>query len=307
MTKKIYDSIIIGAGPAGLSAAIYARRAGLGVLVFDREVWGGKTVNTSEIANYPTILNISGPEFAMKLYEHALGLGAEINIESVLEVTLGDKEKRIKTDQGEYFAKTVIIANGVARRNLEVPGEQKYTGRGVSYCATCDGVFFKDKEIFIVGGGNSALEEALFLANSCSKVSMLHRNDSFKGDQILVDRVMANPKIEVVFNAQVKEIIGTDKVEEIRVLHIDTGEEKLYKKDGIFVAIGYAPENQIFAEQLEIADPGYIVADENCTTNLPGVFACGDTRTKELRQIVTAASDGAMGGFRAAQYILLES
>lgn len=307
MDKKIYDSIIIGAGPAGLSAAIYARRAGLSVLVFDKEVWGGKTVNTSEIANYPTILNISGPEFAMKLYEHALGLGAEINIEPVVEVALAGKEKKVKTNQGEYLAKTVIVANGVARRNLDVPGEQKYTGRGVSYCATCDGFFFKDKEIFIVGGGNSALEEALFLANSCSRITILNRGAAFKGEQILIDRVMNEPKIDVIFNVEVKEIKGEDKVEEIVVLHTDTDEEKTYKKDGIFVAIGYTPENKVFEGQLNMIDSGYIVADENCITNLPGVFACGDTRTKELRQIVTAASDGAMGGFRAAQYILLET
>ncbi len=307
MDKKIYDSIIIGAGPAGLSAAIYARRAGLSVLVFDKEVWGGKTVNTSEIANYPTIMNISGPEFAMKLYEHADALNAEILLENVIEVKLSGREKTVITDRGEYFGKTVIIANGVTRRNLNVPGEEKFTGRGVSYCATCDGVFFKDKEIFIVGGGNSALEEALFLANSCSRVTMLHRGESFRGERVLIDRVMNNPKIDVLFNAEVKEIIGTDKVEEIRVMHSDISEEKTYKKDGIFVAIGYAPDNEVFADQLDTVPPGYIVADESCNTSLPGVFACGDTRTKELRQIVTAAADGAMGGFRAAQYLLLEA
>lgn len=298
-----YDVVIIGAGPAGLSAAVYARRAGLSVAVLEQNIYGGQIVNTPEVENYPGTGKTTGVELAMALYNQAAETGADIILEGVTEVRLQQNPKVVVTTGGEYEAGAVIIANGAKRRLLGCPGEDTFSGRGVSYCATCDGAFFRGKEVSIVGGGNTALEDALFLANNCSKVYLIHRRDQFRGGKILVDAVVAKQNIEILYDSTVEEVKGSDKVEAIRVRNKLSGEEKEMPVAALFVAVGLAPENSLFAGQVELSEAGYIAAGEDCCTSCDGVFVAGDTRTKELRQIVTAAADGAVAATAAARWL----
>lgn len=297
----MYDILVIGAGPAGLTAAIYGMRYGLTVAVFEEMVYGGQVATTPEVENYPGFEKIAGYEFAMKLYDQTTKLGAKVIMEKVTGVSLTGDVKKVITPNGEYEGKTVIIANGAKRRKLGVPGEEKFTGRGVSYCGTCDGAFFKGKAVAMVGGGNTALEDALFLSNLAEKVYLIHRRDEFRGAEILGERVRKKDNIELILNANVTEIVGEKSVEKIVV--DSKGEISQYPVSGVFIAVGTMPENQLFADEVEIDSTGYIVADENCKTNISGVFVAGDTRLKSLRQIVTATSDGATSAFMAANYI----
>lgn len=299
----MYDIIIIGAGPAGLSAAIYAIRAGHTVAVFEELIYGGQVANTPEVENYPAIEKISGVEFATNLYNHAVNLGAEIMFDKVTSAKLIGDVKAIIAGEKTYEAKTVIIANGAKRRKLGCEGEEKLSGRGVSYCATCDGAFYKAKDVLIVGGGNTALEDALFLANNCTMVHLVHRRDSFRGNKILADAVIANDKITIHYNTVPEKIYGTKTVEGVIIKNVETDITEDIAVSGVFVAVGLEPDNAVFADELELQD-GYIKADETCETNIAGVFAAGDTRTKKLRQIVTAASDGANAAVEASSYIL---
>lgn len=298
-----YDIVIIGAGPAGLSAAVYARRAGLTVAVLEQNIYGGQIVNTPEVENYPGVGRQTGVELAMALYNQAAETGADIILEGVTEVHLGQDPKVVVTAGGEYEAGAVIIANGAKRRLLGCPGEDTFSGRGVSYCATCDGAFFRGKEVSIVGGGNTALEDALFLANNCSKVYLIHRRDQFRGSKILVDAVVAKQNIEILYDSTVEEVTGSDKVEAIRVRSKLSGEETQLPVSALFVAVGLAPENSLFEGQVQLSEAGYIAAGEDCCTSCDGVFVAGDTRTKELRQIVTAAADGAVAATAAARWL----
>jgi thioredoxin reductase (NADPH) len=298
-----YDIVIIGAGPAGLSAAVYARRAGLSVAVLEQNIYGGQIVNTPEVENYPGTGKTTGVELAMALYNQAAETGADIILEGVTEVRLQQEPKVVVTTGGEYEAGAVIIANGAKRRLLGCPGEDTFSGRGVSYCATCDGAFFRGMEVSIVGGGNTALEDALFLANNCSKVYLIHRRDQFRGSKILVDAVVAKQNIEILYDSTVEEVTGSSKVEAIRVRNKISGEEKTLPVSALFVAVGLAPENSLFAGQVELSEAGYVVAGEDCCTSCNGVFVAGDTRTKELRQIVTTAADGAVAATAAARWL----
>jgi len=298
-----YDIVIIGAGPAGLSAAVYARRAGLTVAVLEQNIYGGQIVNTPEVENYPGTGKTTGVELAMALYNQAAETGADIILEGVTEVRLQQDPKMVVTTGGEYEAGAVIIANGAKRRLLGCPGEDTFSGRGVSYCATCDGAFFRGKEVSIVGGGNTALEDALFLANNCSKVYLIHRRDQFRGSKILADAVVAKQNIEILYDSTVEEVSGSNKVEAIRVRNKLSGEEQSLPVAALFVAVGLAPENSLFAGQVELNEAGYIKAGEDCCTSCNGVFVAGDTRTKELRQIVTAAADGAVAATAAARWL----
>lgn len=287
----MFDLIITGAGPAGLTSAIYAKRAGLSVKVFEELTPGGQAAVTPEIENYPGMKKISGSDFAISLFEQATELGAEIEFEKVLKIENADGCKKVITEGGEYFSKAVIIANGAKRRLLEIPGENELSGRGVSYCATCDGAFFKDKTVAVIGGGNTALEDALYLANICEKVYLVHRRNEFRAVKNLVDRVVSNGKIEVLYSHKPTEIKGENKVS---VIVLQNGEkEKDLAVDGVFVAIGLKPDNERFSDIVDLED-GYIKAGEDCKTSCQGIFAAGDTRTKSLRQIVTATSDGAV-------------
>lgn len=300
MVNIMLDLIITGAGPAGLTSAIYAKRAGLSVKVFEELTPGGQAAVTPEIENYPGMKKVSGSDFAISLFEQATELGAEIEFERVLKIENVEDGKKVITESGEYFSKAVIIANGAKRRLLEIPGEEEFSGRGVSYCATCDGAFFKDKTVAVIGGGNTALEDALYLANICEKVYLVHRRDEFRGTKNLVDRVVENDKIEILYSHIPTKIKGDNKVYAI-VLQNSEGKTELVV-DGVFVAIGLKPDNERFSNIVELEN-GYIKADEDCKTSCEGIFAAGDTRTKNLRQIVTATSDGAVAATAVIEYI----
>jgi len=298
-----YDIVIIGGGPAGLSAAVYARRAGLTAAVLEQSIYGGQIVNTPEVENYPGVPRQSGVELAMALYNQANENGAEIILEGVTEARLTETPKALVTAGGEYLADAVIIANGARRRKLGCPGEEALAGHGVSYCATCDGAFFRGQEVAIVGGGNTALEDALYLANNCSKVTLIHRRDEFRGSRVLSDAVQTRRNIEILYNTTVEEIRGSEKVEDLIVRNKQSGATSVLPVAALFVAVGLEPDNALFDGQVQLDGAGYIMAGEDCKTSLEGVFVAGDTRTKELRQIVTAAADGAMAATAAARWL----
>ena len=297
------DLFIIGAGPAGLSAAIYARRAGLSVIIAESSMYGGQILTTPEVENYPAVKKIAGWELAESLYEQASALGAELIFEEVSGIEDNGATKLVTTSAGVYETRTIIIANGAKRRKLEVPGEDRLMGRGVSYCATCDGAFFAGKIAAVVGGGSTALEDALYLANLCSKVHLIHRREGFRGQQTLLDAVLAHEKIEVHTNRIPLEVEGEEAVRAIRLRDTLNGEEETIETDAVFVAIGLSPDNGIFAPLIRLDENGYILASEDCHTNVPGIYVAGDTRRKALRQIVTAAADGAVAATEASGYL----
>lgn len=299
----IYDIAIIGAGPAGLSAAIYGRRAGLSTICFESNVHGGQIINTPEVENYPALGKVSGVEYASNIYDQAVGFGAVVEYKAVTDVDFSGEIKKAICGSEEYQAKSVIIATGVTRRKLEIPGEDRLLGAGVSYCATCDGLFFKDKTAVVVGGGNTALEDAVYLAGVCEKVYIVHRRDTFRGDRHEVEKVLKNEKIQVVYDTIPLSIEGSGKVERLRVKNVKTGEEKDIFTSAVFVAVGLIPQNDMFKGKVELTPDGYIMADESCKTSVEGVFAAGDTRNKTLRQLVTATSDGAVAATAAAAYV----
>lgn len=297
------DIIIIGAGPAGLTAGIYALRYGLKVIIFDKGFYGGQVSITSDVENYPAIKKISGIDFSNNIYEQAVELGADIRFENIKNTYLKDKIKIAVTDNGKYEALTIIIANGAKRRLLNCEGESKYTGKGVSYCATCDGAFYKNKNVAIVGGGNTALEDALFLSNICNNVYIVHRRDAFRAEQYLIESIKTKDNIKIIYNCEVEKIDGNETVSSIIIKNNVSGTLEKLSVDGVFISIGFEPDNSMFSNDILLDDKGYIIADENCKTNIEGVYVAGDSRTKILRQIVTAASDGAIAAFQAANYI----
>ena len=296
----LYDVLVLGGGPAGLTAALYAKRAGVSVLVLEKTIYGGQVINTPTVENYPGIPTITGVDLAMALHDQVTGLGVEVRLEEPTSCRLDTDPKVVTTARGSYEAKTVILANGVKRRQLGCPGEERLAGRGVSYCATCDGAFFAGKVTAIVGGGNTALEDALFLSNHCSAVHLIHRRDSFRGSAILAQAVQKRENIVLHYDTVVEEIRGEDRVSGLALKNVRTGEETSLSVDGVFVAVGLMPDNGPFAGQVELDEAGYIKAGEDCRTSLPGVYAAGDTRTKAVRQIVTAAADGAVAALGAA-------
>lgn len=290
---KIYDVVIIGSGPAGLSAAVYAQRARLDTLIIEKEVMsGGQVLTTYEVDNYPGLPGINGFDLGMKFRSHADDLGAEFVTDEVVRIEAEDKIKRVVCEENTYHTKTIIIAAGAAHRKLGVLGEEELTGMGVSYCATCDGAFFRNKVTAVVGGGDVALEDAIFLARMCEKVYLIHRRDQLRGAKSLQDKLLSMEKIEVIWDTVVDEIQGVEKVERLKLTNKKTGQTSQLAVDGVFVAVGITPNSQAFTELVEM-DHGYIVAGEDGKTSIPGIFAAGDVRTKPLRQIVTAVSDGA--------------
>ena len=292
----IYDVIIIGSGPAGLAAGVYAQRARLSSIIIEKEYMsGGQILNTYEVDNYPGLPGINGFDLGMKLREHCEGLGAEFVTAEVEKVSLAEdgQTKLVQTAEETYQAKTVILAMGARHRLLEVPGEEEFTGMGVSYCATCGGAFFKDRVTAVVGGGDVAVEDALFLARGCEKVYLIHRRDSLRAAATLQEKATENEKIEILWDTVVTGIQGHEQVESIGLLNKKTGEERSLPVDGVFVAVGNQPNSKIVTELLHLDKNGYISADETGVTEIPGIFVAGDIRTKQLRQIVTAVSDGA--------------
>lgn len=290
----MYDTIIIGSGPAGLSAAIYGERAKLKVLTLEKQpMSGGQILNTYEVDNYPGMPGLGGFDLGMKFREHADGLGAQVATENVVSVELTGEVKKVVTDKNTYEAKTVIIATGAGHRKLGVPGEEELCGMGVSYCATCDGAFFRGKDTVVVGGGDVALEDALFLARGCDKVYLVHRRDAFRGAKTLQEAVFAAENIEVIWDTEVSAIGGSGKVENVSLYNKKTKENTELAVNGVFLAVGIVPNTALFEGQVAMDEAGYIKAGEDCVTQTPGVFAAGDVRTKQLRQVVTAAADGA--------------
>lgn len=299
----IRDLIIIGAGPAGLTAAIYAKRAGLDTLLIDETgMGGGQIVNTYEVDNYPGLIHINGFDLGMKFKEHAGEMGTEFADVSVTAVSKQNDLIHVDTTEGEYVAKTLIIATGAKHRMLGIPGEEELVGMGVSYCATCDGAFFKNRVTAVVGGGDVALEDALFLARGCSKVYLIHRRDEFRGAKVLADKVKQTPNIEIIYDSRVTEIVGEDQVEKIKVENVKTAGISELDVNGIFIAVGMKPNTELFSDIVELDEGGYVIAGEDCVTSCEGVFAAGDLRTKKLRQVITAAADGANAITSVSEY-----
>ena len=298
----MYDIIIIGAGPAGLTSAIYAKRASKSVLVLEAKAYGGQIINTPDIENYPVAAHISGFEFATKVYEQAQALGAEFVFEKAVDIRdLGDI-KEVVTESNVYQAKAVIIATGSENRKLGVEREDELVGRGISYCATCDGAFYRKKSVAVVGGGNTALEDALYLADIAEKVYIIHRRDEFRGEDATVKSLKERENVEFVLNSQVVKLNADKRLESIEVLNKD-GSTRVIEVKGLFVAVGRIPENQNFGKVVNLDQSGYIVAGEDCTTNAKGIFVAGDNRVKNVRQLVTATADGAVAVSEADKYI----
>ena len=298
----MYDIIIVGAGPAGLTAAIYARRASKKVLVLEAKSYGGQIINTLDIENYPVEAHISGFDFATKLYNQAKDLGAEILFEKVVDINDQGTTKEVITTKNTYQAKAIILATGCENRKLGLSNEEELVGKGISYCATCDGAFYKNKDVAVVGGGNTALEDALYLSDIVNKVYLIHRRDEFRGDISTVEELKQKSNVEFILNSNVTKLNANERLESIEVTNKD-GSIKEVKVDGLFVAVGQIPENENFKKIINIDNAGYIIAGEDCTTNIPGIFVAGDNRTKELRQLVTATSDGAIAASKAIKYI----
>ena len=300
----MYDIIIIGSGPAGLSAAIYAQRACLDTIVIEKNgISGGQVLNTWEVDNYPGFPGVTGFELSRQFREHANKLGARVVQDEVVQVELSGNVKKVVCEEETYEARCVILASGAHHRTLEVPGEEELRGAGVSYCATCDGAFFRGRTVAVVGGGDAALEDAIFLARMCEKVYIVHRRDKLRGAKRLQERLQALENIEFVWNSETVAIEGNAQVEALRLRQTKTGEERRLDVDGVFIAVGIAPESELYAGQLELDEQGYIRADESGQPSVPGVFAAGDVRTKALRQILTAASDGANCVASAERYL----
>ena len=304
LPQDINDILIIGGGTAGMTAALYALRAGNTIEIIENYVHGGQIIVSHEVENFPAVPNITGADFAIKLFEQVEKLGMKMKYENISEVDLTSDIKRLKTNKNTYYGKTVIIATGSARRTLKVAGESKFSGRGVSYCATCDGAFHKNKPVAVVGGGNTALEDAIFLARTSSVVYLICRGGELNGDNLLVETVLQTPNIKVMFNTAVTEIKGDKMVEEIAVMNSQTNEAESIKLGGVFIDVGVMPNNTLFADVVKTDEKGYIVASEDCHTDIAGVFAAGDCRTKTLRQLVTAAADGAVAATEANKYII---
>lgn len=298
------DIIIIGAGTAGLTAGIYAARAGKSALILESTAYGGQIINTPDIENYPGIAHISGFDFAQKLHDQALALGVEIDFGTVTAVQDDRAEKKVVTSGGKtYSCRAVILATGAKNRHLGIDREKELTGRGVSYCATCDGMFFRGKDVAVNGGGNTALGDALYLAAICRKVYLIHRREQFRGAEADAEKLRKLENVEFVLNSTVTRLNGEKDLESIEVTRKDTGEVRMIPVSALFVAIGQTPDNAAFASLVQLDEKGYIVAGEDCHTSREGIFTAGDCRTKSLRQLTTAASDGAVAATAACEYI----
>lgn len=303
MTKQ-YDVVIIGAGPAGMTAALYASRANLSVVMLDRGIYGGQMNNTADIENFPGFKSVLGPDLSKDMYESSTQFGAEYAYGSVESIRDDGTTKLVKTDMGDEFeAKVVIIGTGSEYKKLGVPGEEDFSGRGVSYCAVCDGAFFKGTDVVVVGGGDSAIEEGLYLTQLASKVTVIHRRDQLRAQKIIQDRAFANPKMEFVWNSNVTEVVGEGKVTGVKVNNNQTGEDSFIEAAGVFIYVGVKPMTAAFADLGILDEQGWIPTDDHMHTKVPGILAVGDVRKKDLRQITTAVGDGGVAGQQAYEYI----
>ena len=304
MSNKLYDVIIIGAGPAGMTAGVYAKRAGLQVLMLEKGAPGGQMISTYEVENYTGFDHISGPDLSMKMFEHTQKLGVEYGYGDVTGIIDEGKIKKVKTEDNIYETKVVIIATGTIWRKLGVPGEEELSGKGISWCAICDGAFYRNKDVVVVGGGNSALEEAMYLAGICNKVTIIHRRDAFRADRIAQERVKEIKNIEFALDSVVNSFNEQNgKLGSITIENVKTKETTDLPADGAFLYVGQDPVTNMFKDIIELNAYGYIMTNENMETNVPGIYAAGDVREKELRQIITATNDGAIAAQHALKYI----
>ncbi len=297
----IYDLIVIGGGPAGLTAALYARRANKTVLVIEKGTFGGQITYSPKVENIPGFAEVTGNEFAEKLIEQVLGQEAEVECAEVLEVVDGTY-KTVVTDSGTFTAKALVIATGAKHRLLGIPSEAKFIGEGISFCAVCDGAFYEGRTVAVIGGGNSALQEAILLADLAKKVYVVQNLDFLTGEQKLVEKLNTKPNVEVILGTVVDEFLGDKDLTGIAVKKVATEEISILKLDGVFLAIGLVPQNDVFADLVPLDSRGYITAGEDCITGTSGVFAAGDCRTKSIRQVATAAADGAVAALAACAY-----
>lgn len=303
--EEIYDLAILGAGPAGICAAIYATRGKLNTLWLEKKfVQGGQIVDTYEVDNYPGLPGITGLDLGETMVNHAEKLGIKPKREQVLSIEEENGLKVIRTKKNRYMAKAVILACGAAHRQLGIPGEEELSGMGVSYCATCDGAFFQDGTVAVVGGGNVAVEDAILLSRTCKKVYLVHRRDELRADKVLQDKLFKCANVEMVWDSVPTVIEGTDKVEDIKVHNVKTDEEKTIAVDGVFIAVGILPNTEKFKGLVDLDESGYIIAGEDGVTSTPGIFAAGDIRTKNLRQVVTAVADGANAVASVQRYLI---
>lgn len=298
----MYDIIIIGGGPAGLTAAIYAQRAGKNCLIIEKSAFGGQIALSPKLENYPGFTGISGTEFADRLVEQALGMGAEVELDEVTAVTDHGEAKTVATTSGEFEARAVIIASGAKHRTLGLENEEELTGRGVSYCAVCDGAFFRGKTVAVNGGGNTALQDAIMLSDICEKVYLIHRRDTLRGELRLAEALKKRENVEFVLAAEIVKLLGEDSLSGILVRGND-GTEREIALDGLFVAIGYMPDNVPFADVAKLDEYGYVAAGEDCKVRAEGVFVAGDCRSKSVRQVTTAVGDGAVAALAACEYL----
>lgn len=294
MENTIYDLVIVGSGPAGLAAAIYAQRAELNTLVIEKNYMsGGQIINTYEVDNYPGLPGINGFDLAVKFHEHAVKLGAKFIDDEIISVEKQGQLWTLTGNHNKYQARTVLAACGAHHRKLGVPGEEEFAGKGVSYCATCDGAFYRGKTTAVIGGGDVAVEDAIFLARMCKKVYVVHRRDQLRAAKSLQKKLMELPNVEILWNKVPDEIVGSQAVEKLYLSDVKSGEQFDYVVDGVFIAVGISPENKAFAAAARTDNQGYLIAGEDCATSEPGLYAAGDIRTKALRQILTATADGA--------------
>ncbi|WP_456364333.1 thioredoxin-disulfide reductase [Priestia aryabhattai] len=303
MKKDVYDVIIIGAGPAGLTAALYTSRGRMKTLIIERGIYGGQMQKTEEIENYPAYKTILGPELSQQMYEHAMHFGAEYGYGDVKSIEDLGLYKKVVVGDKEYITKTVIVAAGADYKKLGISGEKEYAGRGVSYCAVCDGAFFKGKEIVVVGGGDSAVEEANYLTKFADRVTIIHRKDKLRAQQILQDRICNNSKVDIIWNTVITEVLGDDKVSSIKLENTKTKEVNNFNCDGVFIYVGMNPLSSPF-KTLGITNPtGCIPTDEKMQTSVKGIYAAGDIREKSLRQVITASGDGSIAAQSAQHYV----
>ena len=289
----MYEVLIIGAGPAGMTAAIYAARAGYKTAILEHGVPGGQAATTDMIENYPGFPEgISGPELMMKFFEQTQTFGVEMIYEQVQSMDVTGEVKKVITDKQTIEAKAVVIASGAKPRTLGVANEGRLRGRGVSYCATCDGFFFRDQPVAVVGGGDTAVEEAMYLTKMCSSVTLIHRRDQLRANKLAQSRAFANEKLNIIFDTVVDDIVGDDKVTQLKLRNKKTDETSTLDVNGVFIFVGYLPNASFLPAELEVNEQGYIITDEEMATNVPGVFAIGDVRQKKLRQVTTAVGDG---------------
>lgn len=307
----MYDVVIVGAGPAGLCAAVYAKRAGLDAVTIEKNsISGGQVLNTYEVDNYPGFPGINGFDLGMKFREHADKLGCEFKMGDVSAIKAchmedtGEKGFLVETKEAVFHTRTVVAAMGAVHAKLNIPGEEELWGRGVSYCATCDGAFFRGKITAVVGGGDVAAEDAVFLARTCKKVYLIHRRDELRAARILQDKVKSLPNVEILWNTVAETIEGEERVEGLKLKDVKTGETKNISVDGVFIAVGIIPDSGVLKEAAACDEKGYAIAGEDCACSTPGIFAAGDIRAKKLRQVVTAAADGANAIYSVQEYLL---